>query len=271
VLSALAQEETTLTRSLYDQTLADPFDEAIFDRFLRSSTSVTIEGRNYYVLEGDLPLTKEQVRARLLFQAQGSQPATTPSGELLVVLSDGKPAFWPKAARTLTYAVHRSSFPSAETYQLVCANLSSAAQEWEQVCPECGLTIQHRADFDAAPTSGNTTFVVAFVPTLSRGYVALSFFPNDPPTKRVLMVGPAYINTSYDKVGVFRHELGHILGYLHEHIRGNSGCYRDQDNQWQPLTKYDPHSVMHYFCGGTGTMTLNLTDSDKQGHRTLYQ
>ena len=51
-------------------------------------------------------------------------------------------------------------------------------------------------------------------------------------------VDPIFFNSQYDPVGVFRHELGHVLGYRHEHIRGIPGC-GFEDSRWQPLTPYD--------------------------------
>jgi hypothetical protein len=267
--SACAQSGAELTRELYKQVLADPFDEALFSRFLERSPSITISDRQYYVLEGDLALTKEQARAAILFQAQGSQPASTPSGELLVMVSGGSPVFWPRGERELTYAINRATFPSENVYQLVVSSMQDAAQAWATACPECGVSFRHRAEFDGGPSPSSVTFDVQFDKT-ARDYIASSFFPNDPLYKRVLSVAPSYLTTTFDKVGVFRHELGHILGYRHEHIRGISGCFQE-DNSWKPMTDYDPHSVMHYYCGGGGTMTFELSETDKAGHRALYQ
>ena len=118
-------------------------------------------------------------------------------------------------------------------------------------------------------TSHNdVTFIVRRYDSVSE-YVAAAFFPNYAPARRYLNIDPSYFTTSFDRVGVLRHELGHVLGYRHEHIRGVAGCYQE-DDQWRPLTQYDPRSVMHYFCGGAGNLQLTLTELDRSGHRTLY-
>ena len=69
---------------------------------------------------------------------------------------------------------------------------------------------------------------------------------------------------------MLRHELGHTIGFRHEHTRLTStGCY--EDAAWRALTSYDASSVMHYpQCNGTQTGDLVLTSLDKSGARSLY-
>ena len=70
--------------------------------------------------------------------------------------------------------------------------------------------------------------------------------------------------------GILRHELGHTLGFRHEHTRPEAGtCF--EDNNWRALTTYDSASVMHYpQCNGTGDWTLTLTTRDAQGAASVY-
>ncbi|WP_458576345.1 zinc metalloprotease [Aliamphritea spongicola] len=71
-------------------------------------------------------------------------------------------------------------------------------------------------------------------------------------------------------VGILRHELGHVLGFRHEHTRAESGtCF--EDSEWTPLTSYDPFSVMHYpQCNGQGDWSLSITKQDAKGASCLY-
>ena len=43
-----------------------------------------------------------------------------------------------------------------------------------------------------------------------------------------------------------RHELGHILGFRHEHIRSEANSSCDEGGAFRAVTDYDQASVMHY-------------------------
>ena len=83
-------------------------------------------------------------------------------------------------------------------------------------------------------------------------------------------------NSTFDPIGVMRHELGHVLGLRHEHISPESP---DQIEAWivgrvgaEALTPYDRESVMHYpLSPGHGTTDFQLTEYDKQGLADLYR
>jgi hypothetical protein len=79
-------------------------------------------------------------------------------------------------------------------------------------------------------------------------------------------------------VGTLRHELGHVLGFRHEHpwapLRG--GCNEDPtdvptDITGRRLTPYDQVSVMHYLdCGGVAGIDYTLSIQDGIGARKIY-
>lgn len=251
---------TQIHREAYEQ----PFDEARFKAYLRA---LPRDG-NYYIVEGDIAFTEEEVRAYLVGKSEATARADS-SAELLLNVNDGKRDFYESLdLRNLTYAVDRSSFPSEDAYKVVVENIGKAASEWEAVCPDCQLKFTHMADQDSSPSADRVNFIARYQDT-GGAYIARAFFPHDPPLKRVLWVDPTYFSAGFDKIGVFRHELGHALGYRHEHIRGIAGC-KLEDQRWTPLTDYDPHSVMHYFCGGGGNPKLEISQLDRQAHAKLY-
>jgi hypothetical protein len=74
-------------------------------------------------------------------------------------------------------------------------------------------------------------------------------------------------------IGVFRHELGHILGLRHEHVHPSSGAPGScaEGGPWRSVTGYDKFSVMHYpWCNGVMTSDLSITSADALGVNKLY-
>lgn len=263
------RNQTSVTKQDYEAVVSSPEDEIRFDAFLEKLPTVVVPGqppRTYYILEGDLLLTREQVKGRIRSYADEPRPVV-PGGELNALTQAGSFVRWPRNARNLTYAIDRQSFQNDAEYKEVKTNMAAAAKAWMDACPNCGVTISHRAEFDANATLKDVTFVVR-MDARQGDFVAVSFFPNDPIYRRYLIVSQDYFDSKFDHTGVLRHELGHILGYRHEHI-GMQGCYWE-DDQWKPLTSYDRLSVMHYFCGGGGTLQLQLSKKDIESHAKHY-
>lgn len=221
--------------------------------------------RTYYVWEGDQLLTASQVRTAIGGDAKNRAP---PSQELVVMNINGQDVIWPKGQRALTYAVDRNSFPSKQRYDDVVKHLKTATSDWVQACPTCGVSFTHKAALDTGKTFQAVTFVVRYDPSVTE-FVAAAFFPNDPAFRRQVIIASDFFDMDFKPEGVLRHELGHVLGYRHEHIQGVAGC-EAEDDDWRPITPYDPHSVMHYMCGEGGSFDLQLRETDKQGHRQKY-
>jgi hypothetical protein len=78
--------------------------------------------------------------------------------------------------------------------------------------------------------------------------------------------------------GLLRHELGHMLGFRHEHVwaEDQGGCSEaieaeDFDITGRRLTAYDRGSVMHYAqCDGIAGTDHTITRTDGDGARKLY-
>lgn len=252
------------TEKAYRNAWQKPMDAAALER-LRAALP---RFQGYAVAEGDILLTEKELERYAMEKSLGSQLAAPQGGELIVNTESGVPTYWARGGRQLSYAVDRASFSPESRYATVVANMAQATREWVTACSACGLTLTHASEHDAAPSHDRVVFIVRGVDA-GGAFIAASFFPNYAPSRRFLNVDPSYFSTTFDKVGVLRHELGHALGYRHEHIRGVPGCYSETSN-WLPLTPYDPRSVMHYFCGGAGSLTLKLTGTDRRGHRALY-
>lgn len=248
-------------------------DDAAFARFLQTLPKVTIPGpppRTFYLWEGDMRMTASQVRAAMQTHA-AAPPAPANAGELKVMTQGGQAVIWPKGQRSLQYSIDRASFASSARYNTIVQGMRAAADAWVQACPTCGLSFTHRQDLDGAPDVNQVTFVVAYAPT-AQDFIAMAFFPNDEQSLRYVWIAPSFfeVGAPYPAVGVLRHELGHVLGYRHEHIGGIPGC-NNETPDWKSVTSYDPRSVMHYFCGNGGVFDLNLSAKDKDGHAATYK
>jgi hypothetical protein len=241
----------------------NPFDENARQAFLKGLP----RAGEYYVVEGDIKMTEQEAVAYLAATAAGDTP-TQLTPELLVNVHRGQPDFYRVGNRKLTYVVDRRSFGTQARYDEAMQAVGSATAEWEALCSECGIDFQHLKEFDDNPPAAKANFTVRLLDAGGE-FIAAAFFPHDPAPRRLVDIDPSFYTTTFDKVGVLRHELGHVLGYRHEHIRGIAGCFRE-DNSWRPLTPYDPRSVMHYFCGGAGNMKLEISQTDRAGHHRLY-
>jgi len=194
----------------------------------------------------------------------------------------GKKIRWHPSAFPLKFAVLKADWPKADQHATVKAAAQKAAQDWTDLSDGV-ITFQYveEAEGKTAHSAGNPPEGLTFAvrPYFGGDFVAAAFFPDDPGFKRwvdVNVVGDesffAVPSAGFDQVGILRHEWGHIIGARHEHIRSEApiSCQGESTEDADPITVYDPKSVMHYFCGGAGTKKLQFTAKDKEGVREVY-
>jgi hypothetical protein len=254
------------TLKIHQAAYASPFNEDTVKAYIQTLP----KDGDYFVVEGDLRMTEQELRAYLAGQRVAPKPAAN-GGELLVNVIGGEVDFYRNLSeRTLTYAVDRKSFQSLDRYKTIVKKMELATKSWEAACNGCGLKFQHLAQYDPAPTNDKVNFTVRSYDSIGN-FIASAFFPHDGPSRRFIDIDPSFFGPDLESAatGVLRHELGHTLGYRHEHIRGIPGCFTEGGG-WLPLTPYDKRSVMHYWCGGGGNPRLDLSDEDKKAHLKLY-
>jgi hypothetical protein len=127
-------------------------------------------------------------------------------------------------------------------------------------------------DVNCNATNTQVVFDVSPAPQ-GATYFARAFFPNDQRAQRNLLIAGAAFTTTQggrDFQGILRHELGHTLGFRHEHI-WSSTCADESTDDARQLTEYDVDSVMHYpQCRPVNAGGYRQTDHDYQGAVSLY-
>ena len=245
---------------------------------------VTIDGDTFWRVEGDLLLDEDELFVYIQQQAARRQQrqaaeqagfretkitsSEAPSAALVGMVQDGKIVRWAPGT-VLTYCVLAKTFNSRKEYEEVAANMQRATQDWVETC---GVEFEYRKDLDDSDTMRpDATFPVRQIDS-NGAFIAAAFFPTDPVSRRRVLIDPSYFSTGFDRVGVLRHELGHVLGFRHEHIRSLAPpvCPNEDLTGTVDLSDYDPQSVMHYFCGGVGSRDLAITNVDRTGSQRVY-
>lgn len=218
------------------------------------------EETGFFITDGDMVIYSEPELRR--FYEQHFQP-----GALAVYYASGKDIKWSDSQKNnLTYCV---STTFGSRYNEVVSAMASATGAWEAAA---NVDFIHLSQYDSSCTKNQSNVVFDVRPVSGGQYLARAFFPNSKRANRNILVDSTAFDygSSPSVTGVLRHELGHTIGFRHEHTRPEAGtCY--EDNQWRALTSYDSGSVMHYpQCNGSGDWSLTLTTKDKSGAAALY-
>jgi len=246
----------------------ESFRAMSFEEFERNTYKEPFEGGKY-IVNGDTPIPTKEALKKFFNGNVQEEPVIAPTG-LAVNQVNGQDTVWDDTQKqNLTYCVSTTFGPR---HAEMVSQMAAAGSAWEGAA---ALNLVHVATEDGNCTADNQNVVFDVRPVNVNGqYLARAFFPDEPrPARNVLIDESSFQLDPSGKlslVGILRHELGHSLGFRHEHTRPESGqCF--EDNNWSPLTDYDPFSVMHYpQCNGLGDWSLTLTALDKQGAACKY-
>ncbi|MCP3063704.1 hypothetical protein LXT21_33515 [Myxococcus sp. K38C18041901] len=225
-------------------------------------------GSGVYIANGDEPFSDvTQLRAFYDAHVNTANVGTRQDG-LAIMVRNGARARWTEAEKHhLSYCV---STAFGTRHATVVQAMSDAARAWEAAAD---VRFVHLSEFDSNCTASQLSVVFDVRPVSGGAYFARAFFPGDARAVSNVLIDESSVGRtrSPSLTGILRHELGHTLGFRHEHTRPEAGtCF--EDSRWEALTSYDAASVMHYpTCNGTEGWSFTLSPLDIAGARAAYE
>jgi serralysin len=256
----------------------------------RARQPTQVEGRTIFAVDWDV-FTDSEEFLRAYYDALYRKE--TEKLALFKRLSNGfEPVFGPDAAVSLRYCVSDQfqNFPP-NNKPLVVTHIQAAMQAWQDVV---NVNFVYIPAQDGNCTDSNTNVDFAVIPSTWSQYSGcatnkLIWAPLGCPVtgpfsnsaaRGVLAMNYPKVTAPDTPTGTMKHELGHMLGFRHEHVWGNGGaggCTSETatdsfvDLGFRRLTNYDQASVMHYpgICGKPN-VDFAISALDGEGARQVY-
>jgi hypothetical protein len=219
-----------------------------------------------YIVNGDEP-EGSLGGLRQFYDSMVAGPRHVDEDNLIINRVNGNDDKWSATqAANLTYCV---STKFGSDYTRVVQAMAAGAGQWEAASSKVNYV--HLSQYDSSCSTRNSSVVFSVEPTKTQQYIARAFFPSTSKSGRNILVNATslYNSGSWTPSNIMAHELGHTLGFRHEHTRPEAGtCF--EDNNWRALTPYDSASIMHYpQCNGSSN-DLSMTQADRAGVQAVY-
>lgn len=211
----------------------------------KAESARIVDGQEFYVVESDIAVNSEEELQRYYIASFETSPATKAHQGKRTTSNPPIVEAWSlSAALDLTYCVSNNF---GGYHQRAVTEMKAAALAWESVT---NVRFRYLSGQNGSCTPGTGAVVISVRPWEHGG--ATSFYPTEAPGSIFVNYDDFEFNPFWEMnapdvttTGFLTHELGHILGLVHEAAFSDyQGCAESGEANY--LTEYDPSSVMHY-------------------------
>ncbi len=207
-------------------------DAPTFEEF-QAGTFRDVGGQ--FVVNGDEVIADVEGLRAYYDRMVAARDTSQPTGLVINTVGGAVDKWSASQATNLTYCV---STRFGSNYDVLVAAMAEGAGLWEAESP--GVDFTHVTSQDGNCRTSNNSVLFSVEPTRTTQYIARAFFPSSPDAQRNVLVNATSLQSSgsWTPGNILGHELGHTLGFRHEHTRLESGtCF--EENIWRPLRPYD--------------------------------
>jgi len=182
--------------------------------------------------------------------------------------------------KRIYYAIDYDSYDSEIEYEEAKREFELAVWDWQQIC---GVTFYHKDGLDkriSGTVPASVFFVVCKADYENRNKFAEAFYSFCDHSNHFIQTFKRFHqSTPYERIGIYKHEIGHLLGFTHEQTISAKDCRLEgttaldntpnQESYWQ-ITPYESLSIMHFNCDLVGPDNLAFSKMDSVGALSIF-